>query len=281
MLFSLVFVMGLIVLLYTALQTQSFQTWAAKKTATYLSQELGAKIEIDRVKISFIRNVTLNGIFISDQTSDTLLYGKTISVDVTQFSFKKHQLKLNEIDLDGVKVKLLKYKNAKTFNYQYLVDYFSNTDTLNIDTMPSKWKVTFGELSLKNVDFRYHVLSDTNSLKSNINYENLHVFNLNGVFKDLKFKGDTILASINHLSADEQCGFKLNNLTTSVQISSSEIKCDSLYLKTPHSLVKGNLSFKSKHWDDYQYFVSKIYLNAVLKDSTSLNFRDVAFLQKI
>lgn len=276
-LFSLVFVLSLILASYTALQTESFQTWAAKKTAAYLSQELGSKIKIDRVKISFMKNVTLNGIFISDQTSDTLLYGKTISVDVTQFSFKTHQLKLNEIELDGVKVKLLKYKNAKTFNYQYLVDYFSNTDTLNIDTIPSKWKVTFGELSLKNVDFRYHVLSDTNLLKSNINYENLHVFNLNGVFKDLNFKGDTILANINDLSADEQCGFKLNNLTTSVQISSSEIKCDSLYLKTPHSLVKGNLSFKSKHWDDYQYFVSKIYLNASLKDSTSLNFRDVAF----
>ena len=90
-------------------------------------------------------------------------------------------------------------------------------------------------------------------------------------------KGDTIFAQITNLSAKEQCGIVLKNLTTKARISSTELKCDSIYLKTANSLVKGNFVFKYDHWIDYQDFISKVYMKGNLKDSTYVNFKDIAY----
>jgi hypothetical protein len=275
-LFSILLIVFFLGALYFVLQTETFQTWAAKKVTAYLSKELNATVEIERLKISFISNVTLQGIFVSDKHLDTLIYGKSITVDVSGFNYKAHKLKLDEVELTDIKVKLLKYKNEDDWNFQFLADYFKS-DTTQTDTVPSPWKITYGTLKLKNVDFTYHLLKDTNKVVQNMNYKNIHVQNIFGTFTELDLKGDTIFAQITNLSAKEQCGIVLKNLTTKARISSTELKCDSIYLKTANSLVKGNFVFKYDHWIDYQDFISKVYMKGNLKDSTYVNFKDIAY----
>jgi hypothetical protein len=277
MLFSIVLLVFFLGALYFALQTEKFQTWAAKKAAVYLSKELNAKIEIERLKISFVSNVTLQGIFVSDKHLDTLIFGKSITVDVTGFNYETRQLKVDEVELSDIKVKVLKYKNETDFNFKFLADYFSPSDTTQIDTIPSPWKITYGVLNLRNVDFTYRLLSDTNSISQNMNFNNIHAQNVNGTFTEFNFKGDTIIAQISNLSAKESCGIELKNLTTKLRISATELKCDSIYLKTANSLVKGNLLFKYDRWADYQDFINKVYMKGNLKDSTYINFKDIAY----
>lgn len=164
-LFSVLVIVIFVISLLFAFQTETFQTWAAKKATGYLSEELGTKIDIERLKISFISNVTLQGVFVSDKHNDTLVYGKDITVDVSGFNFEKHQLNLDEVKLTNVKVKLLKYKNEDDWNFQYLADYFASTDSLPNDTTPSPWKIKYGALKLDNVDFTYHLLRDTDKVE--------------------------------------------------------------------------------------------------------------------
>ena len=278
-LFSVLLIVFFLGALYFVLQTETFQTWAAKKVTAYLSKELNARVEIERLKISFISNVTLQGIFVSDKNLDTLINGKSITVDVSGFNYEAHKLNLDEVELTDIKVKLLKYKNEDDWNFQYLADYFKS-DTTQIDTVPSTWKITYGALKLKNVDFTYHLLRDTNKVVQNMNYKNIHVQNIFGTFTELDFKGDTIFAQISNLSAKEQCGIVLKNLTTKVRISSTELKCDRIYLKTDNSLVKGNLTFKYNQWEDYQDFINKVYMKGNLIDSTNINFKDIAYFAK-
>lgn len=273
MLFLLIFLGSL----YFALQTEAFQTWAAKKATNYLSKELNTIVEIDRLKISFITNVTLEGVFVSDKHNDTLIYGKKITLDVTDFSYKAKQLKLEELKLSNVKVKLLKYKNEDDWNFQYLADYFSSKDTTKKDTTPTTWKINYGALKLNNVEFTYHLLKDTSKVVRNMNYNNIHVYNAYGTLTDIGFNGDTIKAQITNLSANEHCGIELKNLTTKAYVSSTELRCDSIYLKTKNSLVKGKLSFKYDHWEDYLDFINRVYIKGSLKDSTSVSFKDIAY----
>ena len=166
-LFSVLLIVFFLGALYFVLQTETFQTWAAKKVTAYLSKELNATVEIERLKISFISNVTLQGIFVSDKNLDTLIYGKSITVDVSGFNYEAHKLNLDEVELTDIKVKLLKYKNEDDWNFQYLADYFKS-DTTQTDTVPSPWKITYGALKLNNVDFTYHLLKDTNNGSSRI-----------------------------------------------------------------------------------------------------------------
>lgn len=276
-LFSVLLIVVLLGALFLAFQTETFQTWAAQKVTNYLSNELDATVHIQRLKISLIRNVTLQGIFVSDKHKDTLVYGKDITVNVSGFNFEKKKLNLDEVILSDIKVKLLKYKNEDDWNFQYLADYFGSTDSTINDTTPSPWIVKYGALKLKNVDFTYHLLRDTFKVAQNMNFNNIHVYNVFGTLTKIAFKGDTIKAQITNLSAKEQCGMELKNLTTMAAVSSTELRCDSIYLKTANSFVKGKLSFKYDHWEDYLDFINKVYIKGRLKDSTYVNFKDIAY----
>lgn len=275
--FSVLFIVIIINVLYLLAQTSSFQTWAAKKATEFLSNELGTKISIDKVKISLISNVSLNGVFVSDTHGDTLLYGKSISVGVSSLNIKLKSLNLKETRLDDIKIKLLKYKNEEDWNFQFLADYFSSSDSLPDDTTAFDWKIKYGTLKLSNVDFTYRLLRDTFPINENMNYNFIHVSNIYGKFSEFRFNADTICARIENLKAKEQCGIELLNLNTYARISSTELKCDSIQLKTKNSYVLGQLQFKYNTWEDYIDFIDKVYIKGHLKDSTSVSFKDIAY----
>lgn len=275
--FSLLFVLALVLFLFMALQTESFQTYAAQKAAAYLSHELGARVEIQKLKITLIKNVTLEGVFVGDKHGDTLLCGQSISVDVSRFDYENKKLNLDEAELTNLKVKLLKYKGEDDFNFQFLADYFTSKDTTNTDTAKSPWKIKYGALVLNNVDFTYRLLRDTNRVKQNMNYNHIHVSQIHGRFSDINFSADTIFAQITNLRAKEHCGLILQNLTTAAKISPVGLRCDSLTLKTDNSLVKGKFSFKYDTWDDYNDFENKVYIKAKFIDSTYLNMKDITY----
>lgn len=276
LLYSVILLLLLVGSFYFIGQTESFQTWAAQKATNYLSKELGTKVEVGRLKITFIKNVILEDVFVGDKHNDTLLSGKSIIVNVSGFEYKLHHLNLDEAELKDIKVKLLKYKNEEDFNFQFLADYFSSKDTTKPDSV-APWKIKYGALTLNNVDFTYRLLRDTFKVSQNMNYNNLHITNVYGRLSEIDFRNDTIFSQITNLRANEQCGISLNNLTTKASISSNHLQCDSLYLKTDNSLVKGSLSFKYDTWSDYTDFINKVYMKGNLKDSTLLNMKDVTY----
>ncbi len=276
LLYSVILLLLLIGSFYFIGQTETFQTWAAHKATNYLSKELGTRVEVGRLKITFIKNVILEDVFVSDKHNDTLLSGKSIIVNVSGFNYKLHHLNIDEAELKDIKVKLLKYKNEEDFNFQFLADYFSSKDTTKPDSV-APWKIKYGALTLNNVDFTYRLLRDTIKVSQNMNYNNLHITNVYGRLSEIDFRNDTIFSQITNLRAKEQCGISVNNLTTKASVSSTHLQCDSLYLKTDNSLVKGSLSFKYDTWSDYTDFINKVYMKGNLKDSTLLNMKDVTY----
>lgn len=275
--FLLLFLTLTTISLFFAFQSNSFQTWLAQKATQYLSSELHARIEIGKVEIQFFRTVLLKDVFVEDLHGDTLLSGKQIDLKIKNFSFEEQLVDLKSTELKGIKVKLLKYKNEEDFNFQYIVDYFSSPTKPEHDTTPSKWKINYGDLLLSNVDFTYRLLRDTIPVKSNMNYNYIHVNKVFGKFTEIEIHKDTIKAQITDLTAREHCGLELVNLTTQATVSSSELKCENLFLETKHSKVVGNLQFKYEHWEDYEYFVDRVYMKSDIQDSSKLNLKDVAY----
>ena len=268
------FVAGVV---FLALQTESFQTWAAQKATAYLSDELGTRVEIGKLKFSFVKNITLQDVFIEDKHHDTLVCGKSITIDIKKFDYKNYKLDLDEATLNTVKVKLVKYKSETDWNFQFLADYFDSGPSTKKDTSTSPWKITYGALAFKNVDFTYRLMRDTDKVVRNMNYNNIHISKVYGKISDIGFRNDTIFAQVNHLNAIEQCGIIVKDLTTKVSLSSTLLQCDNLHLRTANSIVRGNFSFNYSTWEDYLDFINKVYIKGNLKDSTFINFKDIAY----
>jgi hypothetical protein len=73
-------------ILLLAFQYKPVQTWAAKKAAKYLSDELRTTVAIKSLYIRPFSTVVIEGLYILDKKKDTLLNTPKLAVDINGFS---------------------------------------------------------------------------------------------------------------------------------------------------------------------------------------------------
>ncbi len=123
--------MGILILLVVALfgilQVSAVQTYIAQKLAKNLSKELGTRVGIDRVDISFFHSVKLNNLIIYEQKSfggDTIASIGKIEADFNNLFFLKDSLILRNVNADNIIVKTRRTNDK--WNYDFIVDYFGS-----------------------------------------------------------------------------------------------------------------------------------------------------------
>ncbi len=262
--------------LYFAIQSHSFQTYLAKRASDYLSNELNTKISIDKIKIDFFSNAKIEKLLVFDLYNDTLIFAN-LNVDIKELNYEAQRVRLKSINLENTTAKIINYKDEKDLNFDFIINYFDNGKVTRKTKIDKKWDIDFGDVNLKNLSFVYKNLNDTQLVNQNMNFSNLCFTNINGKFSNIKLDADVTQMQIQNFSAKEQCGFELNNLTAITKVSSEELFLSNLYLKTPQSLLKGRIEFYYNEWKDYAEFIDKIKINSELKDSTKVNFKDVAY----
>lgn len=76
--------LGLILFFVTVvllLQLPAVQNWLAKRVTASMEKTLQTQVSVDNVRISWLDEMTIDGLFIEDKYGDTLLYGKTLAAD--------------------------------------------------------------------------------------------------------------------------------------------------------------------------------------------------------
>lgn len=263
--------------LYFGFQTYGFQTWLAKKASGYLSSELHNTVQVSTVELEFFSKASLNGVTILDQHSDTILHGD-LQVNIRRFNYEQQKIALGTITLKNATSKLIKYKTDTVFNYQFLVDYF---DSGKKDTVKKQgWDVSFGDVVLDNVAFMYRKEKYVEKVTRNINFDDIWIKHTSGRISGFSLSGDTVRATVHHLSTREQSGFVLNDLSTTALISNTRLLCDNLHLRTPGSLIRGKIDFAHSSWDDYPDFIEKVKLNCTIADSSYVSSDDIASFAK-
>ena len=138
-LLSLIFLVILILLL---IQTAPVQNFARGKIVTFLESKLQTNVEIKRLTIDFPKMLVLEGVLIEDKTRDTLLAGHQLKVDLDMMKLISSEIQINEINLNGVIVKLKRQLPDTAFNYQFIIDAFApKTATTKKDTAAMKMAI--------------------------------------------------------------------------------------------------------------------------------------------
>lgn len=263
----------LVIGLYFAVQSYTFQTWLGQKTGSYLAEELHTSIQIESVQLDFFKQAKLKGVYIEDLHHDTLLSGD-IDVTIKTLDYKNQKIELADITLKNVSANLIQYKRDTSLNLQFLIDYFSGSEKKS-DNKPG-WDFKPGNIFLDNVSFVFKNENKDTAVSQNINFDNLVLTHTSGKIKNLQLLKDTIVAEIIGLKANEQSGFVLQNLSAKAKVSPKELKLEALNLKTADSYLKGNIQFLYNDWSDYSDFINKIEMRAELSDSTQITSKDIA-----
>lgn len=267
-------VIVLIFLLYGMLRLSSVQTYLVKHIASYLSKELKTEISIGGVDLSWFLDVVIEDVKVKDQKHRSLLDVHKLVVNVKSITRTNRTFKISSIRLVKADIRMVRYAADSTWNYSFLVDYFTSGKKKK-PTTAKPWAVSVNSVDLSDCRFLFQdQKSDT--IVRGICYSNLRIKNLNLRIKNLRTDKDSIFGKISNLSATEQCGLDLKEFKAEIKLSPVVMEAKNLHVVTNRSDLKMNLKFEYPNFKAFNNFVDSIGIRSSIQTS-QLNMEDLGF----
>ena len=255
------------------IRSSPFQTYLAQKATAYLSDELNAKISIEKLEIIFLDQIALKGVKALDQKGETLIATEEILVTFDKLNFAKNSFVISQVLLSNGAAWVYKTKEEGEFNFQFLSDYFSS------DSPPTESKpiiLSVVSLKLNNFDLRYDDFRK-DVLPFGIDYDHLRISKLNLDVANFQIKEDVFIFKIKDLKFRERCGFESKKFQANVNLSSKGIKLKKFTLKTKESnLFFSKLNLLFSDWSAFDDFEDKVRFDIDIQPSV-LSLKDVSY----
>ncbi|WP_183876554.1 translocation/assembly module TamB domain-containing protein [Pedobacter sp. AK017] len=250
------------------------QTYVAKKAAAYLSKELNTTISLSGIYIKPFKSVVIEDLLVLDQQKDTILNTPKFLVDMNRFSLKNRIIAVNTIQINNGTFYLKSYKDRST-NLDFIIDYFdSGPPTVKKKKKP--YQISFDRIILNNFGFKYKNYRQKDTAMKGINFDDVALSNLNGIFEKLNTKDHILQTNIKDLTFKEKSGFYLKNLTAFTTIDTNSIELKKLLLVTNKSRLSDYFQMRFKRFADFDDYINKVRMNANFVDS-HISSRDVSF----
>lgn len=179
----------LLILVVLSLRLPVVQQKLTDYATNYVSDKTNTEVRIDRLYISFLGEAVVEGIYLEDQQKDTLLYTKSILVDVAWGPAFSGDIIVKNFELEGLRANVHNSATDSTFNYQFLIDAFASDTTAQKPEPKKKSTTTFTiqEASLQNIGLNYSDrILDLNAVLGLESLETeLNEFNLDSLFFDI------------------------------------------------------------------------------------------------
>jgi hypothetical protein len=232
----------LLVGLILSLRLPYVQQKITNYATSYVSDKTETEVSIDRLYVTFLGAAQIEGIYLEDKQKDTLLYAKSILVDVEWKPILDGFYHVKRVALEGVNANIHN-SNDSTFNYQFLIDAFSdstsNKKPATPDSTKEKSSIPFSVDKIYLADINASFKDITTTLKTSLslteletevnsldfdslNFDVTHL-NLNGV----NFQYQQEQASP---SSEEESASSLPNIKVgSIKLSDIKFNYDAVY----------------------------------------------------
>lgn len=220
-------------LLFAALiQFPSIQNKLVDIATSYVSRTTNTKAEIGNISIAFPHTIVVKDIFLEDNHQDTLLFAGKTSLNIRFKALMKQRLHIHDFLLQDVYLNVYNSETDSLFNYQFLIDAFSDTTLVKKDTTETtiNWTVYAEKFRLKNIRLRY--ADEWNKLKATTQ---LQLFELG----ETNIRFDTLTLDIKNIVLKAN---KLHYLSGEVKTESNQFNPDDIGLNRLN-LKARNLSF--------------------------------------
>lgn len=144
----------LIIVVIIALQFSSVQLYVTNKTTDYLSNKIKSKVALASVNLAFPKSVAISGLYVEDQNRDTLVYAKSLKIDINLWDLLSKKIQIKELDLDKLTGHISRMNEV--FNFDYIIKAFDSGAKPTVkDTTASPWKFSLGAVRLKDIYFTF------------------------------------------------------------------------------------------------------------------------------
>jgi hypothetical protein len=145
--------LAILLLLIALMRVPAVQNYLATSTANWLSNKLNTPVEVKGLSFTFLDKLSIDGVYIQDLNKDTLFYTGHLELKITDWFFLKDYKEIKYLGLKDAKVYLNRPKNDSLWNYQFIVDAFSNGAATEDDKASDPFDIALKRLRLENVRF--------------------------------------------------------------------------------------------------------------------------------
>ncbi len=150
-------ILGIILLILILIQTGPVQNYGRSKIEAWLQNKLHTKVRIGHLDIDFPARITIKNIYLEDLGKDTLISGGKIEVDISMFRLLSKEIRVNNLELDQVTLKVKRLMPDSVFNYQFIADAFQtapSAEPKKTDTS-SGFQFVIGTIHLQHIHALY------------------------------------------------------------------------------------------------------------------------------
>ena len=245
---------------WSVLRSPRVQTYLAQHVAAFMSHELGTRVEVGGVNISFFLHIVLEDVAMWDRQGEELVSSRRMVFDVGKFAPRSRVLAINKLSLDDARLALTTYAGEEQMNIQFLLDYFSSDG----DRRPPdrSWDVVCKSLELVNADFQ---MLDQNSPggKPGFDPRDFKVGKLNLLMTDILLDHKTLSFSLEHMTFEEARGFELKHFSGFLSVGPQGTRIQELMLRSEKSTLSTDLELVYEGYDAFDRFFEDVtvYLN--------------------
>ena len=228
---------ALIIILYGVLSIPAVQRKLVDFALGELRTILKTEVRIDAVSLRLFNHVNLKGVYVEDQAKDTLIYAGNLDVHISPWSLLRNKLLINEIELEDVTANLSQQTSSSDFNFQFIIDAFSSSDTTVVDTTKSSLIIDIVDVTLKNAKLKYDVLSDTIT-PGVFNASHINISELNANLKLPSIDPENLNITLVSLALKEQTGIEITELKAHLTSDKTTYYLSDASLSLPNSVLK-------------------------------------------
>jgi len=237
------------------LQNRQVQTKVSQFLTEQLSEELQATISLSSVNYTFFKRIQVRDLYVEDLHGDTLIYSELTKIRIKQIRPDKGITEIRKITLQNGGLNLdIETGGGVTLG---LI-----TDRLKKPHVPPerKNKLHIHEITMSDGWFKL-TKSGHGPLRSQIDFRDFDMNDLEISLKDLISERDTVSMNIISLYGVEKSGFEFRHLTTLMSLGKNHMHFYNLEVLIPGSdLHVPILGFNFEHWQGFKGFSREVDL---------------------
>lgn len=211
------------------LHNSSFQKELSNMVSKYLEEQLGTKVNIEKIEFHFFDKLVLNNIHIEDRSSDTLFSAKKINTNFDFFPLFKSQICINYAQIYAFTLNLTRESENTPLNIKYIMDIFKRRKN-----QLTKNSISICNFFLKNGNFSYQIKNKKNIL-NRFNFNNIYLSNITANVQLHKLSNTILKLNLKRMSFVERSGFQVKKLDFDLEMNKNTMKINRFDLNLPAS----------------------------------------------
>ncbi len=152
---SMVAVVCILLALILFLRSEWGQSIMVNQLVNYVEDKTGTEVAIDKAFVTFSGGIQIEGLYLEDLGGDTLLYSNKLEAKIPLVPIIQGKgYALEWAEWDGLVARVKRQDSLAGFNYQFLIDAFTTTDSTSTSTA-APLELSLGMVELTDFDIIY------------------------------------------------------------------------------------------------------------------------------